>query len=324
MQIVHDIDSFRPDWSESVVTPGVFDGLHRGHQALIQRLQKHSRRGGARVLVTYEPHPDQVLGKSRGPFSECFTYLEKLSLFQQFDLDAVVFLRFTPELAKMTALRYLKEILLGRLRARTIIIGYDQCFGRSRKGDYSFLKMMSKRYSYRVERIAAVQKKGRVISTTEIKSALRAGQIELANEWLGHPFFLTGTVVRGFGRGERLGFPTANLELPETKLVPGAGVYAAMAEWGQARYPCMLNIGYAPTFGGKRLSVEAHLLDFSAALYGEQLRLHMLERVRSEIAFSSVEDLKAQLERDRAEIRRIIRLRVQGRAWPRLFSWKKS
>jgi len=324
MQIIHDIDSFRPDWMEAVVTPGVFDGLHRGHQALIKRLQKHSRRGGARVLVTYEPHPDLVLGKSREPFSECFTYLEKLSLFQQFDLDAVVFLRFSPELARMTALRYLKEILLGRLRARTIIIGYDQCFGRARKGDYAFLKMMSRRYQYKVERIAAVQKKGRIISTTEIKRALLAGEIELANDWLGHPFFLTGTVVRGQQRGSKLGFPTANLELPETKLIPGAGVYAAMAEWGQARYPCMLNIGYAPTFGGNRLAVEAHLFDFNASLYGEQLRLHLLKRVRSEISFGSVDELKSQLEKDESRVRQIIPLPGQGRAWRRLFSWKNS
>lgn len=306
MQAIHELDGFIPEWSECALTLGVFDGMHRGHQALVQRLRgSWPDRSRARVLVTYHPHPDLVLGKRPAEGAELFTYQEKLSIFQRFDLDAVVFLPFTPELARMTALRYLKEILLGRLRARRIIIGYDQRFGRGRKGDYQLLKRMSKRYRYKVERVRAVRYRGQIVSTSRIRSLLSAGDVKQAGRLLGHDYFATGMVVRGAQRGRDLGFPTANVDLPATKALPGRGVYACVAEWGAVRRQAMVNVGVKPTFGEDRLTVEAHLLDFNADLYGEQLRLHFRKRLRDERRFASIEELIAQLRLDQQEARRL-------------------
>ncbi len=301
MHIIHDLEKFEAPWESSVITLGVFDGMHRGHQALVNRLQKRSRRNNrARLLVTYHPHPDLVLGKRKSLRGvELFTYEEKLALLQRFDLDAAVFLSFTPELARMTALRYLKEILIGKLRASHIIIGYDQCFGRGRKGNFDFLKKMSHRYDYKVERIGAVKNRGKLVSSSLIRGLLNEGDIKTANRLFDHEFFLTGTVVRGFQRGADLGFPTANLEVPETKLVPADGVYTAIAEWGARRFRAMVNIGSKPTFGRENRTIEAHLLDFNENLYGEQLRLYFKARLRDEQKFDGPEALVEQLKKDR-------------------------
>lgn len=280
------------------MTPGVFDGIHRGHQALIKRLL--GKKAGARVLLTYHPHPDLVLGKRKDPEGyELFTYEEKLSLFQRYPLDAVVFLPFTVELARMTALRYLKEILLGRLRAKHIVIGYDQCFGRGRKGDYGFLKLMSRKYDFAVDRVKAVRGFGPVISSSQIRASIAAGESEKAARLLGHPYFITGIVVRGFQRGRLIGFPTANLEVPRSKVIPREGVYTARVMRDGKTYRAMVNIGRNPTFDGKQRSIEAHILDFDEDLYGQELRVHFHKRIRDEMRFSSVEELRLRLLRDR-------------------------
>ncbi|MCE9597174.1 MAG: bifunctional riboflavin kinase/FAD synthetase [Spirochaetia bacterium] len=298
MHIIHDIENFEAPWKSCAVTPGVFDGLHKGHQALIHKLLK--KRVDARVLLTYHPHPDLVLGKRKSAETyELFTYEEKLALFQSYPLDAVVFLPFTPELARMTALRYLKEILLGKLKASHIVIGYDQCFGRGRKGDFAFLKKMSRRYNYSVDRVKAVRRSGLVISSSQIRNSLANGQMETAAKLLGHDYFITGLVVRGFQRGREMGFPTANLEVPRSKVLPMQGVYTARAEWGGRSYRAMVNIGTNPTFDGRQLTIEANLLDFNADLYGEQLRIHFRKRIRDEVKFDSMEALIAQLHKDR-------------------------
>ncbi|MEQ9366270.1 MAG: bifunctional riboflavin kinase/FAD synthetase [Leptospirales bacterium] len=300
MLVIHDLNSVRPEWESCALTLGVFDGMHRGHQALINRVQKRSRGShGARVLVTYHPHPDLVLGKRDAGRSELFTYDEKLALYQKFDLDAVVFLPFTKELARMTALRYLKEILLGQLRARHIIIGYDQRFGRGRKGDYAFLKQMSRKYEFKVEQIGAVRYRGAIVSTSRIRGLIEAGSVSRANRLLGHDFFIEALIVRGQQRGATIGFPTANLAVPPTKTVPAGGVYTAVAEVGQERFRAMVNVGVNPTFGNNQLSVEAHLLDFSGDLYGERIRLFFRDRMRDERKFESIDALKAQLQKDR-------------------------
>jgi len=298
LHILHDLSTFDAPWESCAVTPGVFDGIHRGHQALIKRLLK--KKAGARVLLTYHPHPDLVLGKRKDPEGyELFTYEEKLSLFQNYPLDAVVFLPFTLELARMTALRYLKEILLGKLRAKHIVIGYDQCFGRGRKGDYNFLKLMSRKYDFAVDRVKAVRGFGPVISSSQIRASLLAGETERAARLLGHSYFMTGIVVRGFQRGRLIGFPTANLAVPRSKVTPREGVYTARVTRAGKTYRAMVNIGRNPTFDGKLLSIEAHILDFNEDLYGEEVRVYFHKRIRDEMRFSSVEELRLRLIRDR-------------------------
>ena len=310
MLIVHDLNNFKAKWGSATLTLGVFDGMHLGHQALIRELQRSREENGtARVLVTYHPHPDIVLGKKKHlqhPV-EIYTYEEKLALLQEFELDAAVFLPFTVQLSNMPASRYLQEILLKKLRAKHIIIGYDQCFGRGRKGNYEFLKKRETRLEYRVDKIDVVRDgQGRIISSSIIRTLIQTGKLEEANRMLGRDFFITGTVVRGRGVGGKLQFPTANLEPPENKLIPSDGVYAGVAEWGGRRLNAMINIGKNPTFHQDTLSVEAHLLNFTGNLYGEQIRIHFKQRMRDEIEFASSEELISQLKKDKIEASRIL------------------
>ncbi len=288
-----------------MITLGVFDGLHRGHHALLRRLQKRSSKHGARVLVTYNPHPDLVLGKREDPRGEIFTYDEKLSLLQAYDLDAAIFLPFTRELASMSASEYLREILVNKLNARHIIIGYDQTFGKKRKGDYSFLKRMSEVYGYSVERISEIRFRGQTISSSLIRQQIRQGDVAHAGTLLGHPFFITGTVVRGNRRGRVINFPTANLDPPDTKILPAEGVYGGFVRIGNRRYHCMVNIGKNPTFQQGYLTVEGHIIDFSGDIYGESLRIYLLKRIRNEIKFQGLNELQKQLELDRLETLKI-------------------
>ena len=204
MIIIHNLEEFEPGWESSVITLGVFDGMHRGHRALIERVQKRSQpEGRARSLVTYHPHPDLVLGKREAGRHELFLYEEKIALYQRFDLDAVIFLPFTKDLAQMSATRYLEEILLDRLRARHIIIGHDQRFGKGREGDFDFLEQRADRYGFAVEQIHAVKFMGAIVSTSRIRSTIEDGKVLAANRLLGHEYFLSALVVRGDQRGRR-------------------------------------------------------------------------------------------------------------------------
>ena len=307
MQIIHNLSQFQPQWQNAVLTLGVFDGMHLGHQALIKRtLEKSTETNAARVLVTYHPHPDLVLGKRREEHgTELFTYEEKLGLLQSFHLDAAVFLEFTKELAQMSAESYLRDILIERLRASSIVIGYDQCFGRDRQGDFTFLQGLQQKYGYTVDRIDPVLYEGEVVSSSRVRRVIRTGDVMLGRALLGRPFYITGTVVRGFQRGRTIGFPTVNVDLPPTKVLPSNGVYRGWCERGGQFYRAMINIGYNPTFHNQLLSVEAHLLDFDEEIYGESIRVHFADRLRFEQKFDGVDALKGQLNKDRDATREL-------------------
>jgi riboflavin kinase/FMN adenylyltransferase len=301
MRVIHDLENFIAPWSHSVVTLGVFDGIHRGHHLILTNLE--SAAPGERVLVTYDPHPDRILGKRSDKRTELFTYSEKIFLLQRYDIDTAVFLPFTRELSEMSAEEYLERILIQRLRASRIIIGYDQCFGKNRGGDYDFLLRMSDRFGYTVERIEAFRLNGEIVSSSLIRALIKDGQIRKANEYLGHDFFVSGYVVRGNRRGRELGFPTANLDIEPTKVIPQEGVYACTIEWGGRIYRAMTNVGRNPTFNQNTLTVEVNILDFDQDIYGENLRVSFKQRMRSEIRFSSVDALIQQLRRDEAVTR---------------------
>lgn len=301
MQIIHNLSEFEIDWSSSVLTLGVFDGMHLGHQALIRRtLERAADTSSKRVLVTYHPHPDLVLGKRKDSLgTELFTYEEKLGLLQSFDLDYTVFLEFTKELAATTAEAYLRDILVNKLKASCIVIGYDQAFGKDRQGDYEFLQSKADQYKYIVDRIEPVLYENEVVSSSKIRKLIHAGNVLQATKLLGKHFYVTGTVVRGFHRGHSIGFPTANLDISATKVIPANGVYRGWCERGGKYYRAMMNIGFNPTFENKLLSVEAHILDFGEDLYGEQIRIHFYDKLRDEQKFDGIDALKAQLNKDK-------------------------
>jgi len=301
MRIVHNLENFVAPWEKSVLTAGVFDGMHQGHTALLRQIE--STEGMERILVTYDPHPDRILGKNKNVRSELFIYPEKLSLLQsRFRLDTVVFLPFSTKLAEMKAEEYLETILIRQLKAHKIVIGYDQCFGKNRRGDFHFLKEREAQFGYETVRLDPLRYDGEIISSSKIRSYIHDGEIEKANGMLGHQFFVTGDVIRGVGRGAKLGFPTANLDIEATKVLPKEGVYAAIAVQEGERFRAMVNIGHNPTFDRNILIVEAHILDFSRDLYGKNLRIHFVKRLRDEIAFPSKEALIEQLRFDREQV----------------------
>lgn len=305
MLIVHNIYKFKPDWEHSSLTLGVFDGIHLGHQELLKKIQKQ-KDSYKRVLVTYYPHPDLVLGKKKEEYgTELYTYEEKLSLLQQYDIDVVVFLEFNSELANTSAEDYLKNILIDKLKAKYIVIGYDQCFGKNRQGNYQFLLEKSKKYDYIVEQIEPVLYENEIVSSSKIRQLIKDGYIEKANKMLGRTYCITGTVVKGFQRGRLIGFPTANLDIPITKVIPKIGVYRGFCEYGGKIYKTMMNIGYNPTFNNQLLSVEANILDFDLNIYGEQIKLYFCDRIRDEIKFASIEELKEQLKKDKVQTEKL-------------------
>jgi len=301
MQIIHNIFEFDPSWQKSVVTLGVFDGMHLGHRALIERtIRRATEIGAAPLLVTYHPHPDLVLGKRNEDHgTEIFTLDEKLALLQEFQLEAAVFLEFTKELSQTTAEDYLKHFLIDRLRAKVIVIGYDQKFGKGREGDYQFLKDRESNYDFVVDQIDPVEFENEIVSSSRIRRMIRGGDVASVQPILGRYFFITGIVVRGFRRGHEIGFPTANLDITRTKILPSTGIYRGWCERGGQFYRAMISIGYNPTFENKTLSVEAHLLDFDDEMYGETIRIHFYDRTRSEEKFETIDALIEELNRDR-------------------------
>ncbi len=305
MRIIHDIHSFELPDEKSVLTLGVFDGLHKGHLSLLKRLDHISRKGYKKVLVTYHPHPDQVLGKSAGGRTELFTYEEKLGLLQKYRLDYCIFLPFTTELAAMSAEDYLRKILIQKLKAKHIIIGYDQTFGHRRTGDFGFLESRKPVYSYDLEQIQEVRFKKEIVSSSLIRRLISEGNIKEANRYLGHDFFLTGTVIRGNQRGRKIGFPTANLDVASTKVLPADGVYKGYCKIAGKYYRMMLNIGRNPTFSLDFLSIEAHILDWKDSLYGETLRVFLTDRIRDEKKFSGPEELSEQIKKDAKSARKV-------------------
>ncbi len=299
MIIVHDLEKFKAPWQKCVLTLGVFDGFHKGHQGLLNAILHPSYgKEYARVLVTYHPHPDFVLNKRKKPI-EIFHFDEKLALLQKYPLDAVIFLKFSVEFSQIEATDYLKNFLIKKLKAKEIIIGYDQCFGYQRKGNYSFLKKHVQDYDYNVKRIRPVRFLGKKVSSSRIRQSLHEGRIKQANRLLGHEFSMKGLVVVGFQRGKELGFPTINLSLHKTKIIPAQGVYTGYMDWGNKRYKVMINIGKNPTFQNTQTSIEAHILNFSETIYGEQVCIYFVDRIRKEKKFSDPEQLRKQLLEDK-------------------------
>jgi riboflavin kinase/FMN adenylyltransferase len=289
-------------------TIGVFDGVHRGHQRLLAATVAAARElGGIAAAVTFEPHPRAVLDPANVP-PELTTLDEKRERLMAAGMDRVVVVNFTREVSEWSAERFCAR-LLDRFDLQRLVVGPGFAMGRDRRGDVDFLRRFGAEHGFSVDTVAAVTEEGEPISSTRIRSALVSGDVELAAGLLGHPYFLDGTVERGDRIGWRLGFPTANLGVEPGKCLPELGIYSTWirvrGEWRVAAS----SIGYRPTFGGDRLTVEAHLLDFDGDLYGEPARLSFVHRLRDEQAFDSVDALVAQMGRDVDRTRELLTAR---------------
>lgn len=307
MEVFHSLESYAAG-PRPVVTMGTYDGVHRGHAEILSRLVADARaRGGEAVVVTFHPHPRLVLNPEDDQLRLLHTLEEKIARMAELGVDKLLAMPFTPEFSRQPHADYIGDFVAGALRAEKVVIGYDHRFGRGRRGGVAELRAAGPAFGFEVEEIPAQQVDEVKISSTKIRDALLSGKIQLANNFLGYPYEMTGKVVAGERRGRTIGFPTANLELAEPrKLVPAVGVYALAAYPSPENkpLPAMMNIGYRPTFEGADLRLEAHIIGFQGDLYGQNLRVAFLGRVRDEVKFSGIEELKAQLEQDKAAAER--------------------
>jgi riboflavin kinase / FMN adenylyltransferase len=296
----------KPD-QPTCVTIGAFDGVHRGHQQVLQELVTATRAGCRRTAaLTFFPHPRQVLAPPI-PHFYLTTPVERARLLHQYGMDLVITHPFNDEVRSIRATDFV-DLLLAHLDVRELWVGPNFALGYQREGDVPFLQKQGKAKGFAVHVADFFSVDGQPVSSSSIRTAIRAGRIEEANSLLGRPFRLPGRVVAGDGRGRALGFPTANLTIWEEHAYPASGVYAAETTIDGLRWPAAVNIGVRPTVtAGDQLVIEAHLLDFAGDLYGTELALDFVGRIRNEIRFNGVDRLIAQLAQDVAETRRQVK-----------------
>jgi len=293
---LQDYNSTKP----SVITIGTFDGVHIGHTKIINQLITISLKNNlTSILLSFFPHPKMVL-QNDNELKLINTIQEKEGLLNSLNLDYLIIKEFTKEFSRLSALEFVRDILVNKLNAKHIIIGYDHHFGRNRTANIEQLKEFGELYDFKVTEILAQDIDDIAISSTKIRKALINGEIKLANKFLGYNFFFSGDVVHGNNIGKTISFPTANIKVDQPyKLIPKNGVYIVKTIIDNQTTFGMMNIGYNPTFNGKQKSIEIHFLNFTKNIYHKNLTIEMIMRIRNEIKFNSVEDLKKQLEQDK-------------------------
>ncbi len=309
MNIFVGIDNVRKPLRNPVLTIGNFDGVHCGHQALFEKVKEWARKyDGESVVVTFFPHPLQVLSPGNGP-PFITSHERKLELIEAAGIDTTIVIPFSRDFARISAQDFVKELLVDRLGARVIIVGHDYRFGQGREGNIDFLKDMGAKHGFEVDLVSGIDIDGIVVSSTAIRRMIQDGDIHAAEKLLGRCFEITGPVVSGRSRGGRLlGFPTANIRLPGLA-APKNGIYAVEILIDGEVYGGAANLGYNPTFGDTELSLEAHIFDFNQNIYGKTITVRFIERLRDEKRFSGPEELAAQIGKDVEKAKAILRLR---------------
>ena len=291
----------------TTVTVGTFDGVHPGHHAVLMEIVRRAGAAGRKsVLVTFEPHPLEIVNPAAAP-PLLTTGPERREVLAQTDLDYVVFLRFDRRLASLSPEAFVREVLEQRLQMRELVIGHDHGFGRGRSGDVETLRRLGREDGFQVDVVAPVEIGGHPVSSTQIRRAVTGGDLKTAARLLGRAYSVSGRVVRGAGRGRSIGIPTINLGgVPQNKLFPPDGVYAVWVETPDGRFGGMLNQGPRPTFADAGRAVEAHLFDYDRDLYGAWVRIEWIERLRDTRRFDSPGHLMAQLAEDRVRAAAVI------------------
>lgn len=307
MKVHQSILKFQEKKHSSILTIGTFDGVHIGHQKIIEHLNanKTSKKDKS-VILTFFPHPRMVLNADND-IKMLNTIDEKAQLLEKFGLDHLVIQPFTQEFSKLSALEFVRDILVNTLQVKKLVIGYDHHFGKNREGNFEQLLKYKNEYNFELEKITAQEIENVSVSSTKIRKALENGIIEKANKYLGYNYMLTGEIVTGKGLGRKLNFPTVNLYIKETyKLIPKTGVYIVKTQIEENTVFGIMNIGYRPTIDGKNQTIEIHLLDFNANLYGKKMQIEILNRLRDEQKFDSVEHLTEQIQEDEKSARKWI------------------
>ena len=307
MQVHYGFESYK-NIKNPIVTVGTFDGVHFGHQKIIQRLQKIAKKNnGETVLLTFDPHPRKILLNDQG-LKLIHTINEKINILENLGLDHLVIYPFTLEFSKFSAKRYIDELLIQKLGTHTLVIGYDHHFGNDREGNIDLLKKYEKSNPFYLEEIKAHEIEEIKISSTKVRSAIEKGNIHLVNDYCGHFYEFSGEVVRGNGIGKTIGTPTANIKLNSNeKIIPLDGVYAVVCQIKDTNYKGIMNIGFKPTVDeGQKRTVEIHLFDYEKDIYGQDLRTKVIERIRDEVKFNSLKELKSQILKDNEKAKIIL------------------
>jgi len=292
-----------PQHNGYVVTQGNFDGVHKGHMHVLQQVVRIAQQENLpSILITFHPHPRLIVNPNDKSLSLLSSIKEKAQRILDLGIDTVLVLPFTEEIASLSPQDFITGILVEKLKVKHMVVGYDHRFGKNRSGGFHELVQWAPNYGFQVSEISPKEIDEIAVSSTRIRKALLAGNLQEANELLGYNYMLSGTVIHGQKRGRTIGFPTANLQIDEPgKLIPPHGVYAGFAVLGDGkaeRIPMVLNIGVRPTIDGTHLTIEAHLLDFTADLYDQSIQLELIEFIRPEQKFNSFDDLKNQIQKD--------------------------
>ena len=284
---------------------GNFDGLHRGHLKIIERVRRGAaEHGGTPMAMTFDPHPSRVVRPDKAP-PLLMTKAQRLEAFERAGINAVAVVRFTTELSKWNPETFVREVLVDWLRVSDVWVGANFLFGHDRSGNFSTLRTLGQRYGFRADKIDPVRYKEFVVSSTRVRRLVAEGRMDEAGALLGHQFYIDGRVVPGAHRGKALGFPTANLET-DNELLPPNGVYATMTTIDGIVHPSITNVGVRPTFGDTtKTMIEAYVLGYDGDLYGRSVRLGFVQRLRDERKFEDVDALRAQIEADRRRAERL-------------------
>jgi len=289
-----------------VLTVGTFDGVHLAHRTIIEEVVRRARKSrGTSLVVTFEPHPQFILDTQTAP-PLLTTQEEKLEILSHLELEGAVLVPFTRELAQMKAADFVKQILHHKLGVWEVVIGHDHAFGQGRRGRLKTLKELGSQLGFKVDAVEPILYRGVPISSTRIRRKLLSGLVREAGEMLGRPYSLSGQVVSGNGRGRILNYPTANMKVQHRKLIPANGVYAVASDLDGITLCGLLNVGLRPTFGGGARTVEIHFFDFRGSLYGKEINVQLIEKIRDEERFEDGAQLSEQIRKDEQVARRLL------------------
>lgn len=300
MKVYRSIEAYE-NTGRTAVTIGTFDGVHSGHQVIINQLKNAAKKiGGESVLLTFFPHPRMVLYPDDNDLRLLNTINERIELLEKAGIDHLIIHPFSQEFSRLSSTEFVRDILVNQLNVATLVIGYDHHFGRNREGSFEDLQELAPLYDFKVEEIVAQAIQQVNISSTKIRATLNKGEINEAYQFLGYNYFIQGTVVEGNQKGREIGFPTANIKIDEWyKLIPAKGVYAVKVIIEDNYYIGMLNIGIRPTINGTSETIEVNIFNFNENIYNKTVRIEFYQRIRNEQKFEQFSDLKTQLEIDK-------------------------
>ena len=306
MEVFENILEYKPS-RESIVTIGTFDGVHIGHRKIItDMVAKGKKENLLTILLTFFPHPRMVLQKDSN-IKMIDTINEKKNIFKKLGVEVLIIQPFTKDFSRMSAIKFTRDILVNSLKVSKLMIGYDHRFGRNREATVQTLKGFGLDYNFKVDEIPAQDIESISVSSTKVRNAIRSGDFKLVNKFLGRPFNLSGKIIKGDKLGRKIGYPTANLKIFEKyKLKPQKGVYLVRTVLKKQTYFGMMNIGIRPTISAKNNQIETHLFNFNGNLYDHEMTLEILEKIREEKKFESIEKLKIQLDIDKRHCQKLI------------------